>query len=167
MKNSISIDLGLSDIEIKEFSVDEKGNYHIKICSTKKTGKCHCCGEEIDKFHSEDREMKIRHLPILGKACYLYIRLPRYECLKCNKNPKTTQQLEWRNYNSSNTKDYENHILTLLVNSTISDVMRKENISEGVIMRIVKTYYPDKINWDNFENLGQLGIDEISLKKRA
>ena len=138
MKNSISIDLGLSDIEIKEFSVDEKGNYHIKICSTKKTGKCHCCGEEIDKFHSEDREMKIRHLPILGKACYLYIRLPRYECLKCNKNPKTTQQLEWRNYNSSNTKDYENHILTLLVNSTINDVMRKENISEGVIKYLTK-----------------------------
>jgi hypothetical protein len=45
--------------------------------------------------------------------------------------------------------------------------MRKENVSEGVIMRIVKLYYPDKINWDNFENLGQIGIDEISLKKRA
>ena len=28
--------------------------------------------------------------------------------------------------------------------------------------RIVKNYYPDKIDWNN---LGQIGIDEIALKK--
>lgn len=167
MNNTISIDLGLPDVKIKEFNTDSKGNYHIKICSTKTTGICRCCGKKTDKFHAEDREMKIRHLPILGKECYLYIRLPRYECSTCDKNPKTTQQMPWRNYNSSNTKHYETYILNLLVNSTIIDVSRKENISEGVITRILKSYYPDKIDWDNFDNLGQLGIDEISLKKRA
>jgi transposase len=167
MNNTISIDLGLSDIEIIECNIDEQGKYHIKIRSTKTTGTCHKCGCEIDKFHDLDREMKIRHLPILGKACYLYIRLPRYECPKCHKNPKTTQQLPWRNYNSSNTKDFEKYLLDSLVNSTIMDVSRKENVSEGVVQRILKTYYPDKVNWGNIDNLGQIGIDEIALKKRA
>lgn len=167
MKNEISIELGLSDTEIIGFNRDKKGKYHIDIRSTKTVGKCHKCGCEIDKLHSYDRKIEIRHLPILGEECYLHIKLPRYECPNCHKNPKTTQQLSWRNYNSSNTKDFEKYLLDSLVNSTISDVSRKENIGEGVVSRIVKNYYPDKIDWDNFDNLGQIGIDEIALKKRT
>ena len=53
------------------------------------------------------------------------------------------------------------------MNSTMSDVSRKENISEGKVKRILEGYYPDKVDWKNFEELGQIGIDEISLKKRA
>ena len=164
---TIALELGLSNIEITKFNIDKKDNYHINIQSTKEIGICHKCGCEINKFHSLDREMEIRHLPILGKECYLHIRLPRYECTNCHKNPKTTQQLPWRNYNSSNTKDFEKYLLDSLVNSTIMDVSRKENVSEGVIQRILKSYYPDKTDWDNFEELGQIGIDEIALKKRA
>lgn len=167
MNNTIALDLGLSNIEILKFNIDEKGEYHITLQSTKRTGTCHKCGCEIDKFHGLDREMEIRHLPILGKACYLYIRLPRYECTKCLKNPKTTQQLLWREYNSSHTKDFEKYLLDALVNSTIMDVSRKEKISEGKIRRVLDTYYPDRINWNNFEDLGEIGIDEIALKKRA
>jgi len=167
MNNRISIDLGLEDVEIRECNIDKKGVYHIKIQSTKTTGTCRECGCEIDKFHALDREMKIRHLPILGKECYLYIRLPRYECESCHKNPKTTQQLSWRAYNSSNTIDFEKYILDSLINSTFSDVSRKENVSEGVVSRILKSYYPDKIDWEKFKELGQIGIDEIALKKRA
>ncbi len=91
MNNTIAINLELTDIEIIECNTDEKGNYKIKIKSTKTIGECHKCGCEIDKFHAFDREIKIRHLPILGKECYLYIKLPRYQCNNCHKNPKTTQ----------------------------------------------------------------------------
>jgi transposase len=165
MNNKIAINLELSDIEIIEVNIDEKGNYHINIRSTKTTGTCHKCNCEIDKLHSYDREMEIRHLPIFEKECYLHIKLPRYQCDSCHKQPKTTQQVSWRRYNSSNSKDFENYILKSLVNSTVSDVSRKENIGEGVVSRILESYYPDKIDWENFDNLGQIGIDEIALKK--
>jgi len=167
MNSTISIDLGLSDIKINEVTTDKRGNYHINIESTLTSGTCHVCGEEISKFHAYDREMEIRHLPILGKKCYLHIRLPRYECEHCKKNPKTTAQLPWRRYNSSYTKAFEEHILNMLINNTISDVSYKENISEGRIKRILEAYYSDRIDWRKFETLGQIGIDEISLKKRA
>ena len=49
----------------------------------------------------------------------------------------------------------------------MSDVSCKEKISEGKIKRILEAYYPDKIEWGNIEKIGQIGIDEISLKKRA
>ena len=167
MNSEISIDLGLSDIEIKEVKRDKRGSYHIDICSTLTKGKCHKCKEEITKFHAYDREMEIRHLPILGKECYLHIRLPRYECEQCKKSPKTTAQVPWRRYNSSYTEAFEEQILEMLINSTMSDVALKERISEGRIKRILEAYYSDKIHWKNFETLGQIGIDEISLKKRA
>jgi len=128
---------------------------------------CHICGEEITKLHAYDREIEIRHLSILGKECYLHVRLPRYECEHCNKNPKTTAQPHWRRYNSNYTEAFEARILEMLINSTMSDVAFKERISEGRIKRILEAHYPDKIHWKNFETLGQIGIDEISLKKRA
>ena len=52
-------------------------------------------------------------------------------------------------------------------NNTMSDVSRKEGISEGRIKRILEYHYSDRIDWKNFETLGQIGIDEIALKKRA
>lgn len=167
MNNTISIDLGLDDIEIKEIKTDKKGNYHIHICSTLTKSTCHKCGREIDKFHAYDREMEIRHLPILGKECYLHIRLPRYECEHCKKNPKTTAQLSWRRYNSSYTKVFEREILNSLVDNTISNVSRKNNISKGKIKRMLEAYHSKDVNWDEHEILGQIGIDEISLKKRS
>ena len=68
---------------------------------------------------------------------------------------------------SSYTKAFEEHILNMLINNTISDVSYKENISEGRIKRILEAYYSDRIDWRKFKILGQIGIDEISLKKRA
>ena len=167
MNSTISIDLGLSDIKVEEVKIDKKGVYRINASCTLTKGKCHKCGEEITKFHGLDREMEIRHLPIFGKECYIHIRLPRFECEHCNKHPKTTAQLSWRRYNSSCTKAFEEHILNALTNSTMSDVSYKEKISEGKIKRILEAYYPDKIEWGDIEKIGQIGIDEISLKKRA
>jgi transposase len=167
MNNEIAINLDLPDIEIIKVSIDKRGNYHINIRSTKTIGTCHKCNCEIDRLHSYDREMEIRHLAILEKKCYLHIKLPRYQCDTCPKQPKTSQQISWRRYNSSNSKDFENYILKSLVNSTVKDVSRKENIGEGVVTRILESYYPDKIEWENVNKLGQIGIDEIALKKRA
>jgi transposase len=52
-----------------------------------------------------------------------------------------------------------------LINSTISDVSRKEGIGEGVISRLLDKYIETEINWDDIDSLDQLGIDEIALKK--
>ena len=46
MNNTISIELGLADIEIIKVDTDKKGNCHIKVRSSKKTGTCYKCGCE-------------------------------------------------------------------------------------------------------------------------
>jgi len=45
---------------------------------------------------------------LFGKLVYINIRLPRYQCEKCDK--KTTQQTEWHKRNSSFTVPYEKQI---------------------------------------------------------
>ena len=164
MTTQFSIDLGLPGIEILEVSHAEDG-YHIKVRSTDTEGQCRCCGRTITRFHEYDRELKIRHLPILGQACHLYIRLPRFRCDHCPKHPTTTHQPSWRDRKSSYTKAYEQHLLKSLIGSTMSDVCRQEGISDGCLSRVLERYVQPKVDWDSFIELGQLGIDEIALKK--
>ncbi len=88
------------------------------------------------------QEVKLRYLPILGKPCYLLIQPKRGICELCEDNPTSNQRLEWYDYKSRYTKAYENHILFVLVNSTISDVSLKENLGydaiDGILERKVK-----------------------------
>jgi transposase len=161
--SKISIEFELSGVEVKNTSIDKNGNFHIDIESTAKECKCHHCDKNIDEHHSYDREITIRHLPIFDKECYLYIKPHRFWCEDCNK--ASTEQFTWKDYKKKQTHDYEQYILKMLINSTISDVTRKENIDERTVSKILDKYYDNKVNWDDFEELGQIGIDEISLKK--
>jgi len=56
--------------------------------------------------------------------------------------------------------------LLSLVNSTIADVSIKEGISDTAIQHVVDCYIATQVNWKQIKNLGIIGIDEISLKKR-
>jgi transposase len=165
MTSSFPIDLGLDHIEVIEVTTDENGHYHLQIRSTATEGICRICGNKINTLHEYDREIMIQHLPILGKASYLHIRLPRFKCQSCPKTPTTTLQPSWRNRKSAYTVDFEKYLLKSLINSTISDVSRKEGIGEGVISRLLDKYIEAEVNWDDIESLDQLGIDEIALKK--
>ena len=52
------------------------------------------------------------------------------------------------------------------MNSTISDVSLKEGIiGEGSISRLLDAHIAAKIDWATVTAIGQLGIDEIALKK--
>lgn len=163
--STFSIDLGLPHIKVTEVKIDTNGHYHIEICSTETKGVCRVCGKEITKFHGHDRKITVQHLPILGKECHLHFQLPRFTCESCPKRPTTTLQTAWRNRNSSYTVDFEDYLLKSLINSTISDVSRKEGIGEGVISRLLDSHVNTKVNWDEINALDQLGIDEIALKK--
>ncbi|CAA6809023.1 MAG: ISBma1, transposase, partial [uncultured Thiotrichaceae bacterium] len=133
--------------------------------STDTEGECRCCGRPITRFHEYDRELKIRHLPIPGQACYLYIRLPRFRCDHCPTRPTTTHPPGWRDRKSSYTKIYEQHLLKSLMGSTMSDVCRQEGITEGCLSRVLERYVQPEVDWHSLTELGQLGIDEIALKK--
>lgn len=163
--NYLEIPLDIQDVEIEGIEFAEQGEIFITVTSTVEQTDCHLCGQKITDSHGQDREIILRHLPILGKPTYLKIRPKRYRCLHCKEHPTTTQKLPWYESRSPHTQAYENHILLGLVNSTVMDVSIKEGIGYEAVMGIIERHVHPEVDWREFEDLEIIGVDEISLKK--
>ncbi len=161
----ITIPLDIPDIEVLSSEVTEKNSLIFTIKSCHRSTDCRQCGRRIDKFHGHDQPIILRHLPILGKAVYLQLTPARYQCLHCEGHPTTTERLDWYNPHSGYTKAYEEHLLLMLVNSTIQDVCRKVGVGYKSIEGVVSRHIHSQVNWEALDSIGVLGIDEIALKK--
>ncbi len=89
----------------------------------------------------------------------------RYQCHYCQGKPTTTQRLSWHKLRSPNTKPYEKWLLRFLVNSTVVDVANKLDISEETVTGVLERWVTTKVNWEQFQRLEILGIDEIALTR--
>jgi transposase len=100
----------------------------------------------------------------LGRQVYIRLRPKQYICPDCG-DKITTQQPDWYEAKSPHTKAYDDYLMLSLVNSTVRDVSQKEGLGydavKGAVQRRVRTY----VEWDEFDELGVIGIDEIALLK--
>ena len=165
MENSFQIPLDLSDVRILEVSKTEKGDWLLKLESTRKTGICHQCGREIHDFHGYDSPLRLRHLPLFEVPVYVEIRPKRYRCRDCDNTPTSTQALDWYEARSPNTKPYENWLLRMLVNSTVADVARKLEVSDAIVTGVLDRWVSKEVDWTEVSELSVLGLDEIALKR--
>ena len=165
MDNSFQIPLDLADVRIVEVSKTEKGDWLLKLESTQDSATCHQCGREIHDFHGYDAPLRLRHLPIFEVPVYVEIRPKRYRCRECDNTPTSTQSLDWHEPRSPNTKPYENWLLRMLVNATVSDVARKLEVSEGIVTGVLDRWISKVVDWHEFPELTVLGMDEIALKR--
>ena len=165
MRKTFEIPLDIPDVTIEKVETDRHGDFVITVKSTVEGTHCHTCGKKIIKVYGYDREITLRHLPILGRKTSIRLRPVRYQCPHCHGNPTTTQQLSWYTPKSADTKVYEAHILLKLVNSTVQDVCMKEDIGYEAVMGILDRHIQGEADWNQFTRLDVLGLDEISLKK--
>jgi len=165
VRQTFEIPLDIPDVTIESVTTNRSGHIEITVKSTIEGTPCHRCGKMATKFYGEDREITLRHLPILGRKTSIRLRPKRYQCLHCHGNPTTTQPLSWYTPRSSFTKAYEEQVLLSLVNSTVQDVSIKEDIGYEAIMGIIDRYIERDINWEEVTRLDVIGLDEISLKK--
>lgn len=163
-RNTISLPLDIPDVEVTGMEINENGDYIITVESTRGSGVCQHCGGRITKFNGHNREIELRHLPILGRRVYIRLRPKRYECTNCG-GKTTTQKLDWYESKSPHTKAYDRHLMLSLINSTVEDVSRKENLGydavEGAVGRCIQT----QVDWDEFAEIKIIGIDEIAMTK--
>lgn len=166
--SKLSIPLDIPDVRVLDTKMNKKGDYIITVESTLNRTTCQQCGREISQFHSLDRPLTLRHLPILGHRVYIRLRPKRYECPYCStkRHKKTsTQQLAWYRPRSPHTKAYEEHVLCQLVNSTIQDVAYKEGLGYEAVVGIVNRRVATQVEWGRFDQLEVVGLDEVALKK--
>lgn len=164
-KPEITIPLGIPDVRVLHTTLSERGEIIITIESTKAGTSCRKCGKWITKLHGRDEWVTIRHLPAFGRPSYLRYRPKRYQCRECEGQPTTTQNLEWHDTNSPHSFAYDNHILLLLVNSTVEDVSRKESLSYESVAGALERRIESRVDWTAMAGIEILGLDEIALKK--
>jgi transposase len=107
----------------------------------------------------------LRHLPILGRVVYLRIRPKRFRCPFCDDHPTTTQTLDWYDPSALHTKAYECHLIVQMVNSTLSDVQAKEDVTYDALLGILDRWIASSVDWEALEPFVTIGIDEIALLK--
>lgn len=144
--------------------VNEYGDYIITVESTRDSAICQHCGKQITNSNGHGREIELRHLPILGHHVYIRLRPKRFECPDCG-GKTTTQKLDWYEFKSPHTKAYDQHLMLQLINSTVTDVSRKEDVGYGAVAGTIRRSVHISVNWDEFTELKIIGIDEIAMRK--
>ena len=136
----------------------------IVVESTQDTVNCRQCGKPTQS-HGHGRQIRLRHLALLGKETYIEITPKRGRCDGCDGGMTTTERHNWYEKHKKMTKAYEQHLLFELINSTVSDVSRKEGVDYHAIDNFILSTIESKIDYSTIVELGVLGLDEISLKK--
>ena len=165
MASELKVPFDIENVTILNSQVTSDGKLLITVESQLETTRCGCCGGEIRCNEGHGQTIRLRHLPVLGMETYVQLRPKRGKCKTCWTEPKTTQVLAWYEARSGHTKAYDEYLLKQLVNSTIEDVSLKENIGYDAVVGALNRQVATTINWDEIDDLGTIGIDEIALKK--
>jgi transposase len=126
---------------------------------------CHKCGARATEFFRNGEKLVLRHLPIFNRPVFLVLQTKRYRCLHCDGDTTTTQQGDWYDAVAHCTKAFAQFLLLELVNSTISDVASKHQVSYDLLRGVLERYVAGEVDWSQFDRLRVLGLDEISLLK--
>jgi len=161
----LSIPLDLPDVRLLKTELTKHRELIITVESTLDTAICPQCGRTLTKQHALDDPILLRHLPILGHPVSIRLRPKRFRCPDCAGRPTTTQRLSWYEPRALHTSPYERHLLMMLVNSTVEDVVRKEDVSYDAVLGILDAWVATSIDWDTVAPFAVIGIDEIALLK--
>jgi transposase len=163
-RNLITVPLDLPDVMVLSVSLNEPRDVVITVESTLAGTSCQHCGQALTKLHSRDRWIALRHLPILGQRTYIRLQPQRYACARCA-GKTTTQTLAWYESKSPHTQAYDAYLMLQLINSTVEDVGRKEDVGYDAVAGALARRIQGQVTWAEFSELGTIGIDEIALTK--
>lgn len=161
----IRLPLDIPHVDVLATKQTRDGQFFITVESRKETTNCGVCKQEIPCNYGHGEEVRLRHLPILGQETYLLIRPRRAQCPTCLHQPTTTQKSSWYEQRSPHTKAYDQYLMKQLIGSCIKDVSLKEKVGYDAVLGALERQVDREVNWDEIQNLGTIGIDEVAHKK--
>jgi len=161
----ISLPLDIPDVDVMSTRQTKVGQYIIVVASRSDKVTCGICHQPIHCNYGCGSPIRLRHLPLLGLQTIIEIRPKRGQCATCTNHPTTTQVLEWYEPRAPHTKAFDQYLMKQLIGSTVADVSLKENVGYDAVLGSMRRQIATEINWDEIDNLGTIGIDEVSQKK--
>ncbi|MCC6601959.1 MAG: transposase [Anaerolineae bacterium] len=161
----ISFPLDIPQVNVLATKQTRDNKFIITVESRRDTTQCGVCQQEIACNYGHGQVVRLRHLPILGQETTIEIRPRRAQCPTCLHHPTTTQTLKWYDQRSPHTKAYDRYLMKQLIGSTVADVSLKENLGYDAVLGALERQVDDEVNWDEVQNLGSIGIDEVAHHK--
>jgi transposase len=161
----IRLPLDIPHVDVLGTKQTQEGQIFITVESRKETTICGICKQEIPCNYGTGEKVILRHLPILGQETFIIIQPRRAQCPTCLHKPTTTQKLNWYKQRSPHTKAYDKYLMKQLVGSSVKDVSLKEKVGYDAVLGALQRQVDSKVNWDEIENIGTIGIDEVAYKK--
>lgn len=129
--------------------------------------RCRCgqCGHEEDaRIELKNTMYVVRDLDLWGQPGFLVYQPPMHKCSRCGHR----QHLEtpFKRPHVTYSYRFEREVLRSLIGSTEEDVARRFGISAETVRRIVENQLGDRERIDPGRTITDIGLDEISLKKR-
>ena len=162
---TIRFPLDIPQVDVLATKHTKDNKFTITVESLVETTRCGLCKQEIACTYGHGQAVRLRHLPILGQETYIIIRPRRAQCPTCQHKPTTTQTVKWYEQRSPHTKAYDRYLMKLLIGSTVADVSLKENLGYDAVLGALDRQVDKEVNWDEVQNLGTIGIDEVAGKK--
>lgn len=156
--------MNLPEIKVLNVEISQR-EIRCEVESTRGFAICYRCGERATKFFEHGETLRLRHLPICERKVTLYLHTKRYRCLYCDGQPTSTERADWYDSQANCTRAFADSLLRQLVGSTIQDVADKHQVSYGCVRGLLRRDVRGEVDWRQFDELRQIGLDEISLLK--
>lgn len=127
--------------------------------------RCQRCGyEERSHFEHNGKQRVVRHLDVCGQPSFWVYEGVFHRCARCHHRQDLIPPFKRKD--ARYTLAFEEHVVRMLIGSTETDVARRLGISAETVGRIVKHQLQDARSMDPTRVIKDVGMDEISLKKR-
>ncbi len=163
---TVEIELDLPEgVEVRGYERIEDGHAFEVSWSLPETFTCdHCRRSEPARVQYGAKVHVIRDLDLWGQPSFFVYRPPFHCCSHCNHRQWLLPPFKRKHVTC--TYRFEQEVLRRLIGSTEEDVARRLGISAEMVATIVRNQLQDEQRIDPRRKITDVGLDEISLKKR-
>lgn len=163
---SITIDIDLpAGVEITGYQRFREGHGFEVTWPWPERCCCQRCRHEAPAHLEQNGKSRVvRHLDVWNQPSFWIYEGVFHRCPRCHHRQDLIAPFKRKD--TSYTYGFEEHVLRLLIGSTEEEVARRLGISAETVGRIVKNQLQDARTVDPTRVITDVGMDEISLKKR-
>jgi transposase len=150
---------------IEEIDFDEESGTVVVHVRPRRSSKRRCgrCGSPAPGYDQGEGRRNWRALDLGAQRCFLQADMPR---VNCSTHGPTVTQVPWARHNTGHTRDFDDTVAWLAVQtskSAVTELMRIAWRSVGAIVTRVSADIDARV--DRLEGLRRIGVDEISYKR--
>ena len=162
----ITIDIDLPEgVEITSYERYGQGHGFEVTWPWPERCRCQRCGHE-ERAHLEQngKQRVVRHLDVWNQPSFFVYEAAFHRCPRCHHRQDLLAPFKRKD--TSYTFAFEEQVVRLLIGSNEEEVARRLGIAAETVGRIVKNQLQDVKTIDPERLISDIGMDEISLKKR-